>query len=70
MHKIGQAGGISSRLLGLLLTTGLPLMGNVLKPLTKNVSINLGLTEAVSATDASIYKKMFGSSFTATNNFC
>ena len=37
------------------------LIGNVLKPLAKNVLILLGLTAAASATDAAIHKKMFGS---------
>ena len=41
--------------------TGLPLIGNVLKPLAKSVLISLGLTAAASATDAAIHKKMFGS---------
>ena len=36
-------------------------IGNVLKPLAKNVLIPLGLTAAVWSTDAVIHKKMFGS---------
>ena len=64
LHKIGQSGGFLSRLLGRLLKTGLPLIGNVLKPLAKSVSIPLGLTAAGSVTDAAIHKKMFGSGFT------
>ena len=47
--------------MGPLLKTGLPLMGNVLKPLAKSVLIPLGLMAAASATDVAIYKKMFGS---------
>ena len=35
-----------------LLKTGIPLMKNVIKPLTKSVLIPLGLTAAASATDA------------------
>ena len=35
----------------------IPLIGNVLKPLAKSVSIPLGLTAAASATDAAIHKK-------------
>ena len=58
MHKIGQSGGFSGRLLG---PTGLPLIGNVLKPLPKRILIKLGVIEAASATDAAIHKKMFGS---------
>ena len=34
LHKIGQSGGLLGKLLGPLLRTGLPLMKNVLKPLT------------------------------------
>ena len=40
LHKIGQSGGF----LGPLLKTGLPLIGNVLKPLAKRVLILLGLS--------------------------
>ena len=36
-------------------------MKNVLKPLAKCVLIPLGLTAAVSATDAALHKKMFES---------
>ena len=64
MPKIEQSGGFLDRLLGPLLKTGLPLIGNVLKPLAKSVLILLGLTAAASATDAAIHKKMFGSGFT------
>ena len=61
LHEIGQSGGFLSRLLGSLLKTCLPLIGNVLKPLAKIVLIPLGLTVAASATAATIHKKMFGS---------
>ena len=66
LHKIVQSGGFLGRLLRPLLKPGLPLIGNVLKPLTKSdlVLIPLGLTLAASATDAGIHKKMFGSGFT------
>ena len=64
LHKIGQSGGFLGRLLGPLLKTGLPLIGNVLKPLAKSVLIPLGLTAAASTTDAAIHNKMFGSGFT------
>ena len=64
LHKIGQSGGFLGRLLGPLLKTGLPLIGNVLKPLAKSVLIPLGLTAAASATDTAIHKRMFGSGFT------
>ena len=47
-----------------MLKTGLPFIGNVLKPLTKSILIPLGLTGAASATYAAIHKKMFGSGLT------
>ena len=56
-----QWGGFLGRLLGPLLKTGLPLITNVIKPLTKNVLIPLGLTAAVAAADAGIHKKILGS---------
>ena len=67
MHKIGQSGGFFVRLLGPLLKTGLPLMKNVLKTLAKTILIPLGLTVAVSATDAAIHRKMFGSAMHPSN---
>ena len=39
----------------------MPLIGNEVKQLTKSVLIPLELTTAVSATDAAIHEKMFGS---------
>ena len=56
-----QSGGFFSRLLGSLLKTGLPLIKNVIKPLTKNNLIPLGLTAAA---DAGIHKKILGSGTT------
>ena len=64
MHKIGQSGGFLGRLLGPLLKTGLPLIGNVLKPLAKSTLIPSELTAAAAATDTAIHKKMFGSGTT------
>ena len=58
MHKKRQSRRFLGRLLGQLIKTGLPLIGNVLK--TPSVLILLGLTAAAPATDAVIYKKMFG----------
>ena len=52
-----QSGGSLSRLLGPLLKTGLPLVKNVIKPLSKSVLLPLGLTAAASAADAGIHKK-------------
>ena len=42
-------------------------MKNVLKPLVKSVLIPLGLTAAVSATDAAIHKKIFWSGTRPSN---
>ena len=53
-----------SRLLRALLSTALPLIGNILKPLAKSLLIPLGLTAAASATDTATHKKMFGPGFT------
>ena len=64
LHKIGQSGGFLDRLLGPLLKTGMPLIGNVLKQLAKSVLISLGLKAAASATDTAIHKKIFGSGTT------
>ena len=64
LHKIGQPGGCLGKLLGSLLKPGLPLIGNVPKPLAKSVLIPVGLTSAASATDAAIHKKMFASGMT------
>ena len=61
--KIAQSGGFLFRPVGVLLNSGLPLIGNVLKPLAKSVFIPLGLTVAASAVAAAIHKKMFGSDF-------
>ena len=51
ISKIIQSGGF----LGPLLKTGLPLLKNVIKPLTKSVLIPVGLTAAA---DAEIHKKI------------
>ena len=56
-----QSGGFLSRLICPLLKTGLPLMKNVIKPLTKGVLIPLGLAAAASAADAEIHKKILRS---------
>ena len=61
INKIIQSGGFFSKLLSPLLKTGLPLIKNVIKPLTKSVLIPLGLTAAASAADAGIHKKILGS---------
>ena len=68
LRKIEQSRGFLGRLLGPLLKTGLPLIGNILKPLAKSVLIPLVLTAAAPATDAAIHKKMFGSGFTTSIN--
>ena len=43
------------------MSVDLPLMKDVLTPLTKSVLVPLELTAAASATDAAIQKKNFGS---------
>ena len=55
IFKMIQSGEFLGRLLGPLLKTGLPIMKNVIKPLTKNILISLELTAAVSAADAGIH---------------
>ena len=60
LHKVEKLGGFSVILLGLVLKIGLPLIGDVLRPLAKSVLIPLGLTVAASPTDSAIHKKMFG----------
>ena len=60
-----HTGGFLGRPLGPLLKTGLQLIKNVLKPLSKIVLISLGLTEAA-ATDTGIHKenlRIWSSSF-------
>ena len=64
LSKIIQSGGFRGRLYGPLLKTGLPLIKNVIKPLTKSGLIPLGLTAAVSAVDTGIHKKILGSGTT------
>ena len=61
LHKIEQSGRSLGRPLGVLLKSGLSLIGNVIKPLAKSVLIPLGLTAATSVTDTAIHKKTFGS---------
>ena len=68
LHKIGQSGGFLDRTFGPLLKTGLPLIGNLLKPLTKNFLIPLELTASASAISGAIHKKMFGSGTTTNIN--
>ena len=64
LSKMIQLGVFLSSLLGPLLKTGLPLIGNVLKPLAKSVLASLGLTVALSVKDAAIHKKILGSGTT------
>ena len=52
-----QPEGFFGGLLGPLLKTGLPLMKNIIKALTKNVLSPLGLTAAASAAGAGIHIK-------------
>ena len=61
ISKMIQSGGFLGRLVGPLLKARLPLIKNVIKPLTKSVLIPLGLTAAASAADAGTHKKILGS---------
>ena len=63
MSKMIQSGGFLGRLLGPLLKTGLPLIKNAIKPLSKRVLIPLGLPAAASAADAGIHIGIGASSF-------
>ena len=47
------------------MTAGLPLMKSVLTPLPKYVLLPFGLSTAMSATDAAIQNKIYGSHKTA-----
>ena len=57
LPKTGQSGEFLSSLFGPLLKSGLPLIGNVLKPLAKSVLMPLALTVEASATDTAVHKK-------------
>ena len=57
LSKMIQLGGFPGTLLGPLQKTGLPIIKNVIQPLTKSVLIPLGLTAAASAADAGMQKK-------------
>ena len=46
LHKIGQTGGFLGRTLGPMLKTGLPLIGNILKPLAKSVLITIRINSS------------------------
>ena len=56
-----QSGGVLSRLLGLLLKTGLPLIKDVIETLAKSVLIALELIPAASAADIGAHKTILGS---------
>ena len=56
-----QSGEFLGRLLGPLIKTRLPLIKNVIKPLTKRALVPLGLTVAASTADAGIHKKILRS---------
>ena len=64
LSKMIESGGFLGKLHSPLLKIGLPLIKNVITPLTKSVLIPLGLTAAASAADAGIHKKILGSANT------
>ena len=43
------------------MTTGLPLMTNVLTPLAKSVLVPIGMTKAASVIDSALHEKIFES---------
>ena len=59
ISKIIQSGGLLGKILGPLLKTELPLLKSVIKPIGL-----LGLTTAISAIDAGVQKKIYGSGTT------
>ena len=64
-----KSGGFLGRLLGSLLKTGLPLIKNVIKPLSKSVLIPLGLTAAAAAAaDVGIDKKNLESGHSSSSH--
>ena len=65
---MGQWGRFLGWRLGPLLKSGLPLIGNVLKPSAKGALIPLALMVAASAADSAIHKKSL-LRFYNTNNF-
>ena len=60
LSKMIELGRSLGRLFNPLTRVGLPLMKTVLAPLAKSVLMPLGLTAAISATNAAIQKRMFG----------
>ena len=62
-RKVSQEGGFLS-FLRQLMTAGLPLLKNVFIPLVKTVLLPLGLSAGMSAADAAIQKKIYGSGTT------
>ena len=65
IRKINSLEGGFLNFLRSSMTAGLPLMKNVLTPLTKSILISLGLSAGMSAADAVIWKKIDGSGTTA-----
>ena len=69
LSKMIKSGGFLGRLLGSLLKTGLPLIKNVIKPLSKSVLIPLGLTAAAAAAaDVGIDKKNLESGHSSSSH--
>ena len=64
-RKITSQEGGFLNFLGPLMTAGLPLMKSVLTPLAKSVILPIGLSVEMSAADAAIQKKIYGSGTTA-----
>ena len=68
LRKIGQSGGFLGRLLGPLLKTALPLMGNKHKSLVKSVLMLLGLKTAASA-KMQLFRRKCSDLILQINNF-
>ena len=67
-RKTTSHGGGFLNFLKPLVAAGLPLMKNLLTPLAKNVLLPFGLSAGMSAVDAAILKKIYGSGSTALIN--
>ena len=68
ISKVIESGGFLGKLYGPLLKTGLLLIKNVIKPLSKSVLISLGLIATASAADAEIQKKILAKTTLVISN--
>ena len=61
LYKIGKSERFLGKLLGSFLKNGLPLIGNVVKPLAKSILIPWGLTAAETTTNVWIWPDGYNS---------